>query len=387
MKHHTARRFGLLAALPLLAGTIASAQFKDQADIPELVPTWVNPDEAADMVFEVLEHDFGLISDSEKAEFVFKFTNKGKGTLTITSTKGSCSCTVPALSKKSFEPGESGDIRVIFDPKGKAGTQAQSVTLNTNDAETPVILLRVAANVMPQVMVKPRIAHFGEVAKDTGGEIVLSVIGRDPAFEVTGFELSDPDLFDVEVGETFDSEYNFANDATLAPGQTEAEAVIFPVRECKVTVHFKPGNEIGLVRNKLLTLYTNDEKNNAMPVELMAQHVGDIQMVPRRISLGSLVAGTEFRKDVVVKSATGASFNVVDIEHSSVVEDAVKFTVEPLEPGSTSAYKISLVGTMPADTRVLRGRLVVRTDMDREEELFLHYYGQLRPTTTSSNGR
>lgn len=376
MVGRTTRGFFLLAALPLLAGGVASAQLLDDADAPSLVPVYINPAEPADMVFESMEHDFGTISDDAEVEHVFRFTNRGLGTLRITNTKGSCSCTVPAPSKREFAPGESGEIRVIYNPKGKQGEQHQQVTLNTNDAQTPVITLAVKVHVLPEVMVRPRVAHFGEVAKDQSKEIELTVMGRKPEFEVTGYELSDPDAFGIKIGEMEDSELTEEDG-----GNGE------PVRKCTIVLTLKPGQEIGLIRNKSLTLQTNDEKHPTLTVELMAQHNGDIDMIPRRITLGSLEAGQEFRKEVTFKSLSGASFRVLGIEHQAVSADAVDYTFAPVDPANPSAYKLVIEGAMPEDARVLRGRFVVKTDMDREEELYLHYYGQLRPSRAAVGAR
>lgn len=365
--------FSLLAVLPLIVGTAASAQSRDQADTPEMVPIYINPAEPADMVFDQTEHDFGTISDEKEVEYVFKFANKGIGTLRITSTKGSCSCTVPAPSKKEFASGEGGEIRVIYNPKGKSGEQHQQVTVNTNDAETPVILLQITANVLPDVMVKPRVGHFGEIAKDQVASLELTVTGRKPEFEVTGYELSDPDMFTVKIGKMKDTE--------LTPedgGNGEA------VRQCKVELTMKSGQPIGLIRNKTLTLKTNDEKNPTIMVELMAQHNGDIDMIPRRISLGSLMAGQEFHQEVTLKSLSGKTFKVLGIDHQAVDADAIEYTFAPVDPANPTAYKIVIDGKMPADARVLRGRFVIATDMDREEQLYLQYYGQLRPTAATA---
>lgn len=373
MVGRTRCRFGVLAGLPLLLAGAAVAQTRELADKPEIVPTYFNPAEPADMVFEEMKYDFGTISDDEKVEHVFRFTNKGVGTLRVTSTKGSCSCTVPALSKREFAPGESGEIRVIYNPTGKAGEQHQQITINTNDAETPVIMVQITAKVLPQVMVKPRVGHFGEVAKDESKDLELVVYGRDPGFEVTGYELSDPDRFSVRMGETVDGEFE-------AEDGQESE----PVRECKLVVTLEPGQEIGLIRNKTLIIQTNDEKNPTLTVELMAQHNGDISMVPRRITLGSLPAGAEFHKEVTLKSISGTPFKVLGIDHTAIAADAVDYSFAPIDPNNPTAYKLVIDGAMPADARVLRGRFIIKTDMDREEQLFLYYYGQLRPTPNAN---
>lgn len=385
MVGQSARRIAVLAGLSVVFACPAWAQSRDIADQPGIVPTYVDPEKPADMAFDVMRHDFGTISDDAKVEYVFKFKNAGLGALRISNTKGSCSCTVPAPSKREFAPGETGEIRVIFDPKGKAGDQNQVVTVNTNDAETPVISLQIHAMVVPQVMVTPRVGHFGEVAKDHTAEIELTVIGRNPEFEVVGFELSDPDLFEVTLGETIDSELAPTAQSLASEGVVVEATEPEPVRECKIKVLMKPGQDVGLIRNKTIVIMTNDEKHPSMTVELMAQHAGDIMITPKRITLGSIPGGGEFHREVTIRSLSGKPFKVLGIEHTAVAADAVDYSFTPVDPKNPVAYKLMIDGVMPADARVLRGRFVLTTDVDREEKLYLHYYGQRRPDARSSS--
>lgn len=384
----SARRLALISGLSVAMAGAAWGQSRDAADQPGIVPIYIDPEKPADMVFTDLAHDFGRISDEEKVEYVFKFVNKGKGDLHISSTKGSCSCTVPAPSKRDFAPGESGEIRVIFDPKGKSGDQMQSVTINTNDAETPLMSLNIRAVVVPQISVSPRVGHFGEVPKDQVAEIELTVIGRKPGFEVVGVELSDTERFEAEFSETVDAilppEGAEQLDERVKSESLEGEQV----RECKIRVVMQPGQSIGLIRNKTLIIHTNDEKHPNMTVELMAQHAGDIQMTPKRITLGALPAGADFHREVTIRSISGKPFNILGIDHTAVAADAVDYSFTPIDPTNPVAYKLVIDGVMPEDTRVLRGRFVFATDVEREEKLYLHYYGQQRPSagTNTSGG-
>ncbi len=381
----SARRIALLAGVSLAFVCPAGAQSRDIADEPAIVPTYINPEKPADMSFPVMLHNFGTISDNEEVEYVFKFENTGSGILRISGTKGSCSCTVPAPSKREFLPGETGEIRVIFDPKGKIGEQHQVITVNTNDAETPVISLQIQAMVVPQVMVTPRVGHFGEVAKDHVAEIELTVIGRNPDFEVVGFELSDPDLFEVTIGETFDSTIEPTDPSLTSEGVVVESTEPEPVRECRIKITMKPGQDIGLIRNKTIVIMTNDEKSPSMTVELMAQHAGDIMMTPKRITLGSIPGGGEFHREVTIRSLSGKPFKVLDIDHTAVAADAVDYSFAPIDPDNPVAYKLIIDGVMPAEARVLRGRFILTTDVEREEKLYLHYYGQRRPEPRSSS--
>ncbi len=378
----TARRLGVLAILPVVLGGLAMGQGLDKIDRPGAVPTFSDPDFPAALVFEETMHDFGRISDEGKVEHIFKFTNTGTGTLYMSNLKGSCSCAVPALAKNEYAPGESGEVRVIFTPKKKAGLQVQSITVSSNDAEMPSMALKIRAFVRPEIMIEPRIGHFGEVAKDQAAELTITVTGRKADFAVLGAEVSEPDMFIISVGETEEIEIPLAADdpdLVNAPTDSEADTPVEIVRQCKITITMKPGQEIGLIRNKTLILTTNDEKQPSLTVELMAQHRGDLDMIPRRITLGSLNPGEEFHKEVTLKSLSGEPFKVLGIEHIAVAADALDYSFYPVDPANPTAYRVEVEGEMPADTRVLRGRFLVRTDMDREEELYLYYYAQVRP--------
>ncbi|VAX40262.1 hypothetical protein MNBD_PLANCTO03-606 [hydrothermal vent metagenome] len=238
------------------------------------------------------------------------------------------------------------------------------------------------AYVRPEIVVEPRIAHFGEVPKDQTAEMTITITGRKAEFEVLGATLSDSEMFVVSLGETKEVEIPMASDdPNLQNTETDSAAPVpvEVVKQCQITITMKPGQEIGLIRNKTLTITTNDEKQPTLTVELMASHKGDLDMIPRRITLGSLNPGEEFHKEVTLKSLSGTPFKVLGIEHIAVAADALEYSFYPVDPANPTAYRIEVDGAMPTDIRVLRGRFLVRTDMDREEEIYLYYYAQARP--------
>ena len=146
----------------------------------------------------------------------------------------------------------------------------------------------------------------------------------------------------------------------------------------------RPGQEVGLIRGKTMTITTNDPKRPPVQVELMAQHKGDLDMMPRRITFGALNPGEEFHQQVTIKSLSGAPFKVLGIEHIAVAADALDYSFSPVDPANPTAYQIDVDGEMPVDTRVLRGRLLLRTDLEREEEMYLYYYAQARPAAAKA---
>ena len=100
------------------------------------------------VVFETYDHDFGDIDQDTEHTKIFTFTNTGKEPLIITNAKGSCGCTVPEYPKQPIEPGQNGEIKVVYSPGKQQFKQSKTVTITANtDPETTV--LKVYANVIP----------------------------------------------------------------------------------------------------------------------------------------------------------------------------------------------------------------------------------------------
>ena len=93
--------------------------------------------------FDEESYDFGEISQGEKVEHRFTFTNKGDADLIISSATGSCGCTVPSYPKEPVKPGETSEILVVFDSNGKKGAQHKRVTVvaNTNPNKTVIAVM------------------------------------------------------------------------------------------------------------------------------------------------------------------------------------------------------------------------------------------------------
>jgi hypothetical protein len=84
------------------------------------------------MTFEQSEYDFGEIEQGQVVNYVFKFKNTGKAPLVIENASASCGCTIPEWPHKPVNPGESGEIKVQFNSKGKVGIQNKAINISAN---------------------------------------------------------------------------------------------------------------------------------------------------------------------------------------------------------------------------------------------------------------
>lgn len=98
--------------------------------------------------FAEKSRDFGDITQGQKIEHVFTFTNTGNQPLVISDVITTCQCTAKQWSKEPVMPGKTGQITVIFDSAGKMGIQNKVITIQSNAVNsTERVSIRV--NVIP----------------------------------------------------------------------------------------------------------------------------------------------------------------------------------------------------------------------------------------------
>lgn len=101
----------------------------------------------AKIEFQETSFDFGTISEADgKAVHVFNFKNTGNTPLILTNVRAGCGCTTPEWDHQPIAPGESGNIKVSFDPRNRPGSFTKSIAVNSN-ASNSVVSLTIRGNV------------------------------------------------------------------------------------------------------------------------------------------------------------------------------------------------------------------------------------------------
>ena len=91
--------------------------------------------------FNEVGHDFGKVSQDDKIEYVFEFSNTGNQPLIIGKISPSWGCTAVMASSSRLEPQEKGKISVKVNIKGKSGNIRKTIQVYTNDPAKPVTVL------------------------------------------------------------------------------------------------------------------------------------------------------------------------------------------------------------------------------------------------------
>ncbi|MDF2157721.1 DUF1573 domain-containing protein [Algoriphagus sp. CAU 1675] len=84
------------------------------------------------------EIDLKEISANSIQHEVVTLTNKGRQVLEILKIQGNCSCLKLELPTTSVNPGESIELKITFDPKGRKGIDQRNIYIFSNDPLNPV---------------------------------------------------------------------------------------------------------------------------------------------------------------------------------------------------------------------------------------------------------
>lgn len=89
--------------------------------------------------FDELMHDYGEMEKDSDGSWAFTFKNIGEKAFVINRVRSTCGCTVPEWPREPIEPGETGEINVIYNTK-TTGTFLKSVIVYSSAANSPVKL-------------------------------------------------------------------------------------------------------------------------------------------------------------------------------------------------------------------------------------------------------
>lgn len=98
---------------------------------------------------------FGTIAEGDKVEHVFTFTNQGDIPLLIDRVRSTCGCTGTLLSQKEVLPGQSGEVKIIFNSSGMRGPVVKWIYIYSNDPVNPKSKLQINGIVKPEIAISP----------------------------------------------------------------------------------------------------------------------------------------------------------------------------------------------------------------------------------------
>jgi hypothetical protein len=363
---------GLALTSPVLAQERAAAPAKPAAaqDVKpaQPVPADQAPADAPRITFDSNSHDFGVITDDHPVTHKFIFTNTGKSTLTISNLQGSCGCTVPALVKKDYLPGESGEVTVTYNPSNRRGKQHTNVTVTSNDPVTPTLQLQVHSNIKPLMYIEPQNVNFGQAARGKNLTTTVQVYSRKPDLVPQQATCSNPNI----IAKLLEPTQVTVEDETLYK---------YPM-EISVASTAEIGHIIGTV-----SIRTSDP-SRLLNMQVNAEVVGDFAVAPMRMQFLNIQPNGPITSTVRVTSRSGKPFKITGVEEvtsfTKLFND-IRFTEVP--DSKPQAWTITASGNAPAAQSGFRGELIVHTDAPDEPTFKIPYNGYVSaaPQTRFNN--
>jgi len=328
------------------------------------------PKESADtvgprLVFESRVLEFGRISDTKLVTRSFTYTNTGDEPLTIREVRTSCRCTVPNLRRKTLSPGESGEMEVEFDPRGRWDETSKSLTVISNSIFEPVLTLTVHATVDPMLRYD-RNHKLGIVKLGEGHRSVVPLSYDDPELTIRDMTVNNPivgaRLIRMgEPGPVVDGvqTYEGAIEVTVSP---DAPWGIIYAAHAEFMVHGRP---------------SPDEEAVDLPHRLFVtgEVYGELQARPNALAFGRLAANETYEYSVNIIRPSGEPFTVTGAGVNASDLPDVQTRVEPVSP---SEYRIVLHGSTGDFRGGFRGTVTINTDVPGEGEISVGFAGVVR---------
>ncbi len=119
--------------------------------------------------------DFGAVPLGREVRHVFEVENRGRKPLTLVPGRSECACTSTVSPGGTIAAGDSGWVEVAFDTSREAGPRVRTVTVETNDPQTPELVLTVRGTVVADVTIVPDRIFFGRVPIGVSRERTIEI--------------------------------------------------------------------------------------------------------------------------------------------------------------------------------------------------------------------
>lgn len=284
--------------------------------------------------FDNPDFNFGTIHKGQKIEHVFTFENRGNDTLEIKKVKTSCGCTAAILTNNTISPGKTGEIKATFSSGSFSGNIRKSITVSSNDPNTPDCLLTISGEIIEDVSIKPEAINFGSLYADEKEEktVTISITSQtDTGFKINKITPSKPFI-----------------KATIAK-ENDGEYII------EVTLKHKP--EIGRFSGGIY-LETDNKMQEKINIPFFGEIIGDITPYPKKIYYGLVAKGKASSQKLYVK----INKDTIEILDIKTFPDYVSARIIEKRETNNPHYLIEVTLHSEAATGKIDGILEIHTN-------------------------
>jgi hypothetical protein len=125
--------------------------------------------------FEQRRIELKPAADATSADAIFRFTNASDRAVTITGTQSACACVVAELARKVFQPGEQGEITVLYTVGDLGGRQEKQIIVATDHPDEPSATLTLAIDLPPLPVPQPAFVTWTRGAAPEPRQVFIAI--------------------------------------------------------------------------------------------------------------------------------------------------------------------------------------------------------------------
>ncbi len=243
----------------------------------------------------------GKIPDSKIHNFAFTLVNHSSEIMKIDRVAVSCGCTIPEQNFDEVAPGQSTQLKIIFDPKGRHGYARWEILIYTTVKSMPVVMAPFDVEILKDGMLSQQAISFGEFQRGTSVEQEIWIAPADyPNFNIKNIELYLPDVS----SQSFDISSSVDNYDGFYPGKRRAYKIKFAAKK-----DIPYGRLEGTVR-----ITTDIPGHELIELPFLAKVSGLIGVRPDYIPMGTFCSGDYVIRRVMIFHREGQSFQIHKVE-------------------------------------------------------------------------
>jgi hypothetical protein len=147
----------------------------------------------AELKWEKTVQEFQRVPDDKAVEARYGFRNTGAVPVTIKALRSSCGCTTAKLDRKTYGPGEVGEVVLRFTFGDRRGSYLKGVTVTTDDKSAEPVVLKLFVDIREPLTIAPAFVFWRTGDAATSKTIQLSAANNQEV-RIKGVTSSNPRL-------------------------------------------------------------------------------------------------------------------------------------------------------------------------------------------------
>ncbi len=307
-------------------------------------------------VFPERAYDFGNVARGSQIRHAFLLVNRTSADIRIADWRTKCGCTAVRVGSRVIPPGTQTTVEATINTTNFQGHKASGLTLILDRPNWVEVDLNLTCFIRGDIIMNPGQVDFGVVsrsAKLPSASLTMTYAGGRSDWDIVKMK-TQTDRVKAEAKET----------SRTADGQIH----------WFITATLQPSVPNGYFKDEI-TLITNDNPPQAIPVSVVANIQTGVTVTPSIINLGRVRPGQ-----------TVASTNVVHVRSRTSPFTITKLAankpdVEPAEPkpGSLADHVVNLKFKAPEAVGPYHTVVTIETDLKEEPPVQIKVFATVTP--------